>query len=349
MNNKTIDFQTPLNLNDNCFDLLRYIGAVIVVLSHSFRWFGINKPFYSLFFTDGSIGVMIFFSMTGFLIMPAYERQMGKDKSILKFYWNRAIRIYPAILFSFLVISIIDFFFIGVDFSLVSYAKYFFKYVFLCKGAGYNGGISNGILWTIIPDLVFYLLTPFIWKVMHNAKTHTWIIVIMCFYLFNLYDKEVITSLQSIPLLGLFVNDGFFLCFIYEFLIGSFLYCKRDSILSYFINKRYLVVAFLAAFSIFHSVYTYTGVFTKAYIMHSPVTAPFACFLNILIGYAFGRIKMKIAITYGIYIFHMVIVGLLLWAGVKDYSGVIITLATTPILAFVSYYFVEKPFLRLKA
>ena len=61
------------NFKENCFDVLRIIAITIVMLSHSFRWFGIEKPSWLMFFTDGSIGVSMFFAMSGFLIMGAYN------------------------------------------------------------------------------------------------------------------------------------------------------------------------------------------------------------------------------------------------------------------------------------
>ena len=114
----------------NCFDILRYIGSVIVMLSHSFRHFGVDKPSYALFFLDGSVGVMMFFSMTGYLMMSSWERHKTND-SYLQFITNRIIKIMPPIIFSFVVVSMIDFIVIKEEFKLVAYLKFMISYIFL--------------------------------------------------------------------------------------------------------------------------------------------------------------------------------------------------------------------------
>ena len=83
------------NFKENCFDVLRIIAITIVMLSHSFRWFGIEKPSWLIFFTDGSIGVSMFFAMSGFLIMGAYNRAIQNGSSYILFIWNRILRLYP--------------------------------------------------------------------------------------------------------------------------------------------------------------------------------------------------------------------------------------------------------------
>ena len=53
-------------------------------------------------------------------------------------------------------------------------------------------------------------------------------------------------------------------------------------------------------------------------------------------------------ISYGIYIFHMPIVNFLLYKNQTGSYGFIIALIATIIFAFLSWRFVERPFLRLK-
>ena len=106
---------------DNAFDLLRLVGACIVMLSHSFRHFGVDKPIYSLFFTDGSVGVIMFFAMSGFLIMPAWERSRSYSKPFFRFYWNRLVRLFPMIIISFVLITLFNSFLIGENILTLDY------------------------------------------------------------------------------------------------------------------------------------------------------------------------------------------------------------------------------------
>lgn len=65
--------------NDNNFDLLRILAAVFVFWSHSYHIYGYNE--YGLIqaesyrdITMGTLGVNIFFSISGFLIAACWLR-----------------------------------------------------------------------------------------------------------------------------------------------------------------------------------------------------------------------------------------------------------------------------------
>ena len=60
-------------------------------------------------------GVMMFFAMTGFVIMPAYERSVQKENALRVFYWNILIRLYPALWASFILITLVNACIIGVN------------------------------------------------------------------------------------------------------------------------------------------------------------------------------------------------------------------------------------------
>ena len=106
---------SEVDYRSNAFDLLKMIAAFIVLFSHSFRHFNIAKPIYSLFFTDGATGVIIFFAITGFVMMPSWEKMQGKKHSYLKFMFNRFMRIYPALWLSFIIISIANIFVMKIN------------------------------------------------------------------------------------------------------------------------------------------------------------------------------------------------------------------------------------------
>lgn len=231
MNNK-------VSYYENSFDILKLVGSFIVLLSHSFRHFDIVKPIWSLFFTDGSVGVMIFFAITGFAIIPSWERAQNKTHPFLAFFCNRILRIYPGIMLSFLVLTIINCVILKADVLSIPYLTYALKYCVFIRGDGYgNHGLSNGVLWTIKTDIVYYLLVPFIFRYLRNLNKITWMLVIMFFWSFNVFDNQILHITQNIPLLCNTIDEGFPLFFVYEFLIGSFLYFNKDSIIGFFLNR----------------------------------------------------------------------------------------------------------------
>lgn len=338
-----------VNSRDNAFDLLKLLGAYIVLLSHSFRHFSVNNPTWSLFFTDGATGVMIFFAITGFVIMPAYERSLNSNHSLKYFYWNRIIRIFPPIIFSFIVITIIDALIIHENIFSISYLIYGIKYCVFASGGGYGSkGISNGVLWTIIPDIVYYIFTPLIYKVMKNQKTGVWLVVIAFFWQFNVWDKQLIQLLNHIPVIGARFGSTFSLCFMYEFLIGSFLYFKRESIMKSIKNHPVILYAIFIFFCLFFEVYRYTDLIPKTGEMHTPWFGILVCPLTILFGLYIRPIHLKLDLSFGIFLFHMIVVGTLLFYSIDGVVGIIITALITPCLAFISRTVIEKPILNFK-
>ena len=334
---------------DNAFDLLKLIGAFIVVLSHSFRHFGIAKPPISLFFTDGATGVMIFFAITGFVMMPSWERWEKSNRSYFAFLLNRFIRIYPLLWFSFLVITVANVILKQINIFSLSYLIYAVKYcVFFVDSAFGGAGFSNGVLWTLLPDMVFYIFTPLVYRVMKDQKTSVWLAVIFVFWQFNIWDFQTIALFQRIPFFGRFVNIGFPLCFMYEFLIGSFLYFKRNTILAFFIANKKWVILWLAAFTVFFELYNYSDLIPKTGEMHTPwlgiMTAPLA----ILLAFALGKVRFKVELSYCIFLFHMIIVGILKCFGIGGILGILLTVCITPPVAYVVNRWVEKPLLKLK-
>lgn len=102
---------TPDNFSrDNNFDALRFLGALLVFVSHATfvpsgsLW---ADPLYKLSggqMTIGWIGVGLFFAVSGYLITMSWERR----RTLAAFVRARALRIYPA-----LIVVVVGIFLIG--------------------------------------------------------------------------------------------------------------------------------------------------------------------------------------------------------------------------------------------
>ncbi len=88
----------------NSVDFLRYALAAMVVLSHSFRLggFGAEPLSASSGETLGTLAVHCFFVLSGFLIARSY----ATSESLLRFVWQRALRIFPAYWVCLVVIAV---------------------------------------------------------------------------------------------------------------------------------------------------------------------------------------------------------------------------------------------------
>ncbi|RYH66892.1 MAG: acyltransferase, partial [Alcaligenaceae bacterium] len=79
--------------HENNFDGLRLLGAFLVLGSHQFALAGRQEPFAVAPYTFGTLGVLIFFSISGFLVASSWK----SDPNIFRFAARRFLRIWPAL------------------------------------------------------------------------------------------------------------------------------------------------------------------------------------------------------------------------------------------------------------
>ena len=154
------------------FDTVRAFAVFLVILSH---WsFGLNIPF-----NLGSIGVTIFFVLSGFLITQILLRDKQKIETlndgtnklsiIGKFTIRRALRIFP-IYYILLIVLILS---RSILPNLVMqdwyyYALYIQNYLYYFRDAFPGGKLSH--MWSLAVEEQFYLFWP--WIIVFINKKH---------------------------------------------------------------------------------------------------------------------------------------------------------------------------------
>ncbi|MEO0339628.1 MAG: acyltransferase family protein, partial [Bacteroidota bacterium] len=99
-------------------DVIRGLCILAVILLHINIHFQLSQSFikdilpkklFSLFFWSGYYGVVIFFTLSGFLITHSILKKWGSLATInvKKFYWFRAARILPLLFLVLLILSIL--------------------------------------------------------------------------------------------------------------------------------------------------------------------------------------------------------------------------------------------------
>lgn len=323
--------------DDNCFDLLRLLASLIVMFSHSFKWMGVEKPFWLLFTVEGSVGVMMLLSISGFLSMASYDRCVNHNELFVDFYFKRILRIYPALLCSYAVLVFLDYFVCNINVLSLDYFVYMIKGIVFPQNRVFQNGISNGVLWTLPCQLIYYLLIPIIRKLLYKANVALWTLCILLFWMLNCFDTY----------LTLYIPGTSFIFFFYEFLIGCFLYCKKQVILDKLVNKSFCIFL-IFAFSILFYIHDYTNLIPRNGVMHDPLFGLLVPFITIIIAFSFGNIKIRHDISYGIYLLHMLIINTLLVYDVKSFRAFPIIWLGTILIAILQCIFVEEKVIKLK-
>jgi len=164
----------------NNFDSLRVFAALLVIYGHAFALSGERSPGL-LGNSVQTLGVKIFFAMSGFLIATSWLNQ-PRFKSFL---WRRSLRIFPALW----VVVILTACVLGPLVSTLDTASYFFNRTFLVYllnavllvSYGLPGVFEqnrypsavNGSLWSLPAEFAMYLLTPVLtWM----DRLHGWVL-----------------------------------------------------------------------------------------------------------------------------------------------------------------------------
>jgi peptidoglycan/LPS O-acetylase OafA/YrhL len=83
---------TPQHTNN--LTALRWLAALMVLYGHAFVFLGQHEPLFLGMMPLGPLGVWIFFSISGYLIMQSWTH----DPHLLRFLAKRALRIFPALI-----------------------------------------------------------------------------------------------------------------------------------------------------------------------------------------------------------------------------------------------------------
>lgn len=324
----------PAALNrGNNFDALRSLAAVAVLVSHSFPIaYGKDgvQPLVALSRgqTDlGSIAVLIFFVISGYLITQSFDR----NPKPLRFLKARVLRIFPG-LFLILVLSALV---LGAAVTSLPLSEYFTRfdtveYVYggltlvwmqqdlpgVFEDNPFRGAV-NGSLWTLGYEFLMYL-------------------VVLALGMCRLLKGHVVLTLWLLAM-GLSWRwiGGFYVAFGVPFLSGALLYLWRGHVL---LDWRLAVISAAALAGSLA-----TGGFRLAF-------AAFGSYLVVFLAIAPAIVLPNLArwgdLSYGIYIFAWPVqqsVALLLGAAVTWYWDAAISLPLVLMFAWLSWHVIEKP------
>ena len=304
---------TKFSFENNIFDIIRYYAMLQVMINHMAEHFKLQLPAVLQALIKFQ-GVVILFALSGYLTAASLDRDsMNGDIDKQKFLKKRFFRIFPEYWLCVLINTVVIF----VLYSPKPNLKEGLIYVITQFGClnfytgdwlrGYGVGAPNGSLWTILVELEFYVIILLIWKWLKNKGIITWSILIACLAGLNYLtaiagDGEMI----AIKLLNCSIIP-----YLYMFMIGCFFYRFREKIFN--CDSRLIAIAGLFFVAMY---FVGDGLISGSYL---PLLSGIAlAAMTIIFGYLFKiKFRAKIDITYGTYLYHMVVVNAIIALGVE--------------------------------
>jgi len=341
---------------DNNFNLLRFIAAFTVLVTHSFSLLSGNlddEPMrLFLGMSLGDISVDVFFITSGYLITSSYMNR----RNIFAFAWARILRIYPALI----VMVTLSVFVLGAlltNLNIIDYFtdsgtyKYYFKNIILFFGVEYHlpgvfqevpmKGVVNGSLWTLVYEIKMYvILAVILTSIMYLQNMMSKITFKNVLLFLGIFSLMVLIFNHFIPLRegSFFVNT--FIRLFSAFFVGAMFFVWKEHItLSY--KWFLLLLSVLILSSLNKDLYFVVYSLTLAYLIFFIVYIPKG---SILKFNNFGDY------SYGLYIYAFPVMQTLiaLYPNIVFIQMIVFSFIISLILSILSWNLVEKKFLKMK-
>ena len=313
----------------DCLNTIRFLAACQVVLGHASFYLKTDYPHILHMVQALFYGVPIFFVLSGFLIWQSVGRTHNYTAYLKKRFW----RIYPEMWLAVVLEVIVMCILYQKNIPTWDLVKFvftqstFMQFWTPASMREYGCGTPNA-LWTICILIQFYIVVWPAYKLLHNKKIGTWIITLIVSFAAAAVIEYSQNFLPEI-LYKLLCNT--FVYYFWMFIVGILLAEYKDKILP-FLKKYWLIFIAVAA------VYSAADISipTPNYSIMAVVGLPLGW---IGFAYRFPQFNIKKDISYGIYIYHCIVINAMLELG---YTGKMWCLIITFLLTFILAYFSGK-------
>lgn len=334
---------------NNNFDFLRFLFALLVVISHAFPLSGSDETEQWIYkITNGQlvyaqIGLSGFFIISGFFIFQSLER----SKNLIDYLKKRFLRLFPALFFVLLFSLILG---LIVYESEIPYFKNNEVYTYLPYNLllyGFQSGIKgvfdtnpyhaiNGSLWTIKYEFTLYIVLALLFFFRNNKKIKI-ILLLLVYLVFLVLYNFFINRLRDSSFLGFngyeVLNLGTF------FIAGSLLGALKLQNLR---NKEIILI--LSVFILCVSLYFNCYSLVKHLLF--PIAILLIGFIPITFIKDFGRAGDS---SYGIYIYSFPIQQIFMYFfKLNTYTLMVVSVIVSIIIGYLSWHLIEKKALKYK-
>ncbi|EHF05353.1 hypothetical protein HMPREF1020_02680 [Clostridium sp. 7_3_54FAA] len=311
----------------NCFNFIRLLATLQVFFGHALLHLDIAvSPIVPLVLRSFQ-GVPVFFIMSGFLIWNSLERTPRFNIYVKK----RVLRLYPELWLGVLLSALSIIVLYGSKIEWKSFIAFLLTQSTVLQFwtpnslRGFGCGTPNGALWTIGVMVQSYLAIWIIYKKLHKSNFFHWLTLLIPCTLINIATPFLEALLPTI-IYKLFLQT--FIVYFWMFLIGAMI-CEYLEKVSDFLKKYWYILFILSA------IFTFTG-FDRG--IYGTIKVYFLAFAVVGFAYKFKNIRVQPDISYGLYIYHMVVINIMMEMGyMGKWLDILLALAVSGLLAMVSY------------
>lgn len=329
-----------IDRSNNCLNLIRLLAALQVVFGHSVEHLKLPFPTVLVQALAFFRGVPVFFAMSGFLIWNSLDHARGGGGYLKRRFW----RIYPELWAAVAVelLAIVWLYFDEIDwpwFVVFAFTQSTFLQFWTPDFLrGYGIGAPNGSLWTICVLVQFYIAVLAVHKVLHKKRPTAFLLVALLSIGVTLLEPVI---QQLVPEIIFKLYKQTLIPYFWIFFLGIIFAEYADALLP--VLRRYwwcfagISAVFLVTKVDFHGSYPiFTHVFQIAALLG--------------FAYAFPGLEIKMDISYGLYLYHMTVVNVMVTFGMTgNVRWFIFAMLVSCILAYISTKTIGRFAMRKKA
>lgn len=325
---------------DNNFTLIRLFAALQVVAMHADTHLRVGLPGRGLL--EMFHGVPIFFFISGMLVtLSLGSRNLGS------YIEARMRRIFPALWLAFLfaAVLLISFGQIGLsELTLTQFWLWAFGQITVFQVyhpdifRDFGVGAVNGSLWTIPVELGFYIALPILALVARKKAVFHALVIVGAVVSFAIYQWAVGRDGLGGKILMATPLAHFWL-----FAMGVLAFLHFDKALAWASQLNRYRLGYLYPLA----------AYVAAHLLPLPewltmaISAPLMAATIFCLAFTAPKLKEpEFDISYGVYLFHMLVVNAFVALGHSGWTAALATLAITLGLAWLSWTYVERPVLR---
>lgn len=316
-----------INFQENCFNLIRFLAAMQVAYGHIVEHLELNiLPTITDIFWFFR-GVPIFFALSGYLIWNSIRT----SKSFTQYAQRRIWRIFPELWGGVMLELVVIVILYAQNTEWISFVLFavgqstIFQFWTPDCLRGYGVGTPNGSLWTICVLMQFYIIVWCIYKLLHGENIKVYFAVFLASLsvsvaspLMEKYLSEIVVKLYNQT----------FVPYFWIFLLGI-MFAEFPGILLPVVKKYW---------------WFFTALTVLCIVVKIDIPASYPVFMHVFqifaimgIAYSFPKLEIKMDISYGLYIYHMTVVNIMVNFGLIGRTECLfIALACSCVLAYLS-------------